>query len=405
MDTIENCPEGETRGATELVVRLIVVHLIALVAFCHFQSLRNERLVTIEPVLFLLAPFIVVVQTAVGLVVIHYCFIDSLVRSSRSWSSHISTYAHRWNILFATKPPPEPEKEEDHRRKPGEAWLNLGRLLVMSGLLFQFIATIFLYRRRWNLYGWESLSIVDHRTFELAVGGATTTFLSILLVLRLPGFVEAPLISYTQEHGTTPEQMLLFCRGDTRRCPQWYAPLYISTCVSATTATTWLLCVFSSTYEGELRWLGHVVYLHTLVFEAFNERLGLNVSVLTYYLLSCMFFILWMEIAKILKRVTNLVISDFERKHPWVAWPVLVIVGTALFSFFFVFMLLIITCISLLGFAILPAMLSGPLSIGWVKGLETQNMFSQVPFGTRDEGISCLLLWKDPVAEYLWSLV
>lgn len=405
MDVINNCPEGETRDVKELVVKLIVTHLTAVVAFCHLQSLRNERLVSIEPVLFLLSPFTVAVQTALGLCLIHYYLINSLIRSPQSWSSHVRNYTRQWSILFARKPQPAPKKDDGIRSQPVEACVNLGRLLVMTGTLFQFVATMFLYRRRWNLYGWESLSIVDHRTFELSVGGAAATVLSILLMLRLPGFVEAPSIPYIQEHGTTPEQKLLFCRGDARRCPQWYAPLYISPYVSGTTAATWLLCVFSSTYEGELRWLKHVAYLYTLVYEAFNERLGLNMSVWTFYLVAGMLFGLWMAVAKILTRVTNLGIDAFLKKHPWVAWPIFIIMGTALLSFFFAFMFLIITCISLLGFAILPAMLSGPLSIGWAKCLETQSMFSQVPFGTRDEANECLLLWKDPVAEYLWSLV
>jgi hypothetical protein len=60
MNGVENCPEGESRGVKELVVKLIVAHLTAVVAFCHHQSLHNERLDISEPVLFLLSPLIVV---------------------------------------------------------------------------------------------------------------------------------------------------------------------------------------------------------------------------------------------------------------------------------------------------------------------------------------------------------
>jgi hypothetical protein len=61
------CPDGDTRGVRELVVKLIVAHLTAVVAFCNLQSLREERLASIEPVLFLLSPFMVIFQTALGL--------------------------------------------------------------------------------------------------------------------------------------------------------------------------------------------------------------------------------------------------------------------------------------------------------------------------------------------------
>ncbi|KAL6914684.1 hypothetical protein FSST1_012444 [Fusarium sambucinum] len=405
MDGSENCPDGDTRGAKELVVKLIVAHLTAVVAFCHLQSLRNERLDTIEPVLFLLSPFIAVFQTAIGLVTIHFYLIESMIRSPKSWLTHMSIYARRWSLLFARKPTPRLKGDDDYWSKPKGAWLNLGRLLVMSGTLFQFVATIFLYRRRWNLYGWESLSIVDHRSFELAVGGATVTALSILLVLRLPGFTEAPLIPYTQENGTTPEQMIMFCRGDARRCPQWYMPLYISGYVPETTAVTWLLCVYSSTYQGELAWLRQLAFMYTLVYEGFSEKLGLNVSIWTFYLLAAVSCGLWVVASKILTRITNVAIADFERKYPWVGRPALIIVGGATFCFFFVFIIFIIICISLFGFSILPAMLSGWASIGLTKGWETQAMFLQVPFKTNDEANECLLLWKDPVADYLWSLV
>ncbi|OBS22587.1 hypothetical protein FPOA_08923 [Fusarium poae] len=405
MDGTENCPEGETRGAKELVVKLIVAHLTAVVAFCHLQSLRNERLDTVEPILFLLSPFLVVFQTGLGLVAIHYYLIESMIGSPQDWSAHMSVYAHRWRLLFARKPTPRLKGEEEYRSKSGGAWVNLGRLLVMSGTLFQFGATIFLYRRRWNLDGWESLSFVDHRTFELAVGGATVTIMSVLLALRLPAFTEAPLIPYTQDNGTTPEQIIMFCRGDARRCPKWYWPIYISGYVPGTTAVTWLLCVYSSTYQGELVWLGQLAFMYTLVYEGFNEKLGLNVSIWTFYLLAVVSFGLWMVASKILSRLTNTVIANFEKKYPWVGRPVLIVVSGAAFCYFFIFIIFMIICISLLGFSILPAMLSGPVSIGLTKGWETQTMFSQVPFGTNNEATKCLLLWKDPVADYLWSLV
>ncbi|CEI70375.1 hypothetical protein FVEN_g1116 [Fusarium venenatum] len=405
MDGPENCPEGETRGAKELVVKLIVAHLTAVVAFCHLQSLRNERLDTIEPVLFLLSPFIVVFQTALGLVTIHCHLIESMLRSPKSWPTHMSIYARHWSLLFARKPTPRLKGDDDYRSKPGGAWLNLGRLLVMSGTLFQFVATIFLYRRRWNLYGWESLSIVDHRTFELAVGGATLTVMSIFLALRLPGFAEAPLTPYTQENSPAPEQIIIFCRGDGRRCPKWYLPLYISEYVPETTAATWLLCVFFSTYQGEMIWLGHVTYLSILIYEISTEPLGLHVSVWTFYLLAAMLISLWTAAAKILSRLPSSTFTDLDRKHPWIARPAIIILGAMFFSFYFILGMFMVMCVSLLGFAILPALLSSVVSIGLTKGWEAHAMFSQVPFGTNDEATECLLLWKDPVAEYLWSLV
>jgi hypothetical protein len=62
-----------------------------------------------------------------------------------------------------------------------------------------------------------------------------------------------------------------------------------------------------------------------------------------------------------------------------------------------------------------PVVSFGPVCGLVPKGIEAYVLFSQPPFRTADNGTDydlwwndqkteCLLLWKDPMADYLWSL-
>lgn len=398
------CPDGETRGAKELVVKLIVAHLTAVVAFCNLQSLRNERLDTIEPVLFLFSPFIVAIQTAAGLVVIHALFINNMVRSPRSWSNHIQIYAYHWSILFARKPQLGPLiVESNEKPKAGKVWIQLGRLAVMVGTLFQFVATVFLYTHRRDSYGSEALSIIDQRTFELAVGGIIVTVMSILLLLKLPGFRQAPLVAYTGENSSRVEQILLFCRGDSRRCPRWYQTAYIPIIYGDTSSgLAWCFCALSVTYNGQLKLLQYSRYLQSLFLDMLLEEMQLDFSI---YVLPWIIILLDIALWSFISNIERLGISKRQFKNPRVLALVLFVGFVAFFSSFWIMLLLIGIVISPLSISLGYAGVFGALSTIVLKGLEIYGLFSQPPFKEPRFGDPCLWLWKDPMADYLWSLL
>ncbi|KAL5593804.1 hypothetical protein FOBRF1_012906 [Fusarium oxysporum] len=291
MDT-DICPDGDTRTQKEMVVKLIVAHFTAVVAFCNFQSLRNERLDTIEPILFLLSPLIVIAQTALGIIIINVSFVSNVAQSPKSLSLHLETYARRWNTLFGKKTS-QPRRTptgslETMQSRFGSAWIRLGRAVAIFATLFQFAATIFLYRRRKELYGWDSLTVVDHRTFELSVGGAAVSILSLALLLKFPGFGQAPEALYIPE--LKPDPAVIFCRGDSRRCPSWYQILYDSDIGSATSAATWLACVLSSTYKGESIPLHFLCEFYAGIYTETARVFSLQISMPIFYLLVAVFF-------------------------------------------------------------------------------------------------------------------
>ncbi|RBQ77015.1 hypothetical protein FVER14953_20051 [Fusarium verticillioides] len=396
MDT-DICPDGDTRTEKEMVVKLIVAHFTAVVAFCNWQSLRNERLDTIEPVLFLLSPLIVTAQTALGVVIINLSFIYDATLSPKSLSPHLETYARRWNTLFG--------KKSSSRRTPtgsleaaqsrfGSAWIRLGRAIAIFATLFQFAATVFLYQRRKNLHGWDALTVLDHRTFELSVGGAAVSILSLALLLELPGFGQMPETLYIPEY--KPDPAVIFCRGDSRRCPSWYQILYASDIGSATSAATWLACVLSSTYKGESIPFNFLSEAYEGIYREFTGVFSLQISLPVFYLLVAAYFALFFIISNMYKG------PGFKSLHTlWTIIPAVLVVLAFMIVLFLMFMLMIMPTILVL----MPSLISGPGSIFTMKGYETRAIFSQPPFTPVINETGCLLVWKDPAAEYLWSLV
>ncbi|KAM0355092.1 hypothetical protein ACHAPU_000950 [Fusarium lateritium] len=403
-ETADICPDGDTRTTKELIVKLIVAHLTAITAFCNFQSLRNERLDSIEPILFLLSPLIVVVQTALGLIVIHAALIYNIALRPREFQKNIGDYAHQWNMLFGRNQLPEftesddtlngPSRRRAIRSELGRAWLRLGRSAAIFGTLFQFIATIFLYKRRLNLHGWDSLTVVDHRTFELSVGGAAVSILSLALLLRFPGFNGAPQTEYVPK--IDMEATIIFCRGDPRRCRYWYQIFYMSDFGSTTSALTWLFCVGSSTYKGESKWLEMMGKIYIGIYEMFEGWLPFDMTVTTFYLFVGAFFVVVYIAARIFTKS-----SRMEKTSVWVVIPGLLFIGSIVLAFFCMW----IICLMPLLLFWLPAMVSGPTCIFLTKGYEIRALFSQPPFTASASESDCILLWKDPLAEYLWSLV
>ncbi|KAL4724497.1 hypothetical protein ACLX1H_007938 [Fusarium chlamydosporum] len=344
MDSTDVCPDGDARTEKELIVKLIVAHFTAVVAFCNFQSLRNERLDSIEPILFLLSPIMVVTQTALGLIVIHASFLLNVWQSPRSFSDHAATYARRWNTLFGKHALSEysqidvmPTGSLSYNKvgagsRPRRAWVRFGRAIALFATIFQFAATIFLYKRRKSLHGWDSLTIVDHRTFELAVGGAAVSAMSLALLLKLPGFGQAPKTEYIPD--MDPESTVIFCRGDSRRCPSWYQIIYFSDLGSTTSALTWFICVASSTYKGRSLGLEFLNNAYMEIFEGASEILSLSVSPPAFY---CLIGVFSASLLAILKLYIN---ADRLPKSLWVVLPV-GIIGFFMFIVLFYMWLLI----------------------------------------------------------------
>ncbi|KAH6894745.1 hypothetical protein B0T10DRAFT_590479 [Thelonectria olida] len=410
------CPPGESRTGRELIVKLVVAHVTAVVAFCNLLSLRNERLDSIEPVLFLFSPLCFLLQTVLGLVLIHVVFLCNVVVAPKSFSNELHVYVRRWRVLFCKKCRLERASnlsrtstgmtEANSPQSPaqsrlGSAWVRLGRSLAVVGTLFQCVATIFLYRRRMGLHGWEALTVADHRCFELAVGGTTASLISLALLLRFPGFcTPAPETNYIEAFEIDPA--ISFFRGDPRRVQRWWKFVYFSgtQSFSSSTAFTYFFCVLASILNGHSVTMLSVGGVYSALYEDFADSLPSGSSKAKF------FQVVAFSIAVIFLG-SNLWVrcvpkGAVARLPIWVLLPLCLLAMCGALLFFCLIMFLLLPWMILW----MPGMISGSSCILFIKIKETRMLFQQPPFGpATEEHLTCPALWKDPATEYLWSLM
>ncbi|KAJ3536305.1 hypothetical protein NM208_g6779 [Fusarium decemcellulare] len=405
------CPPGETRTGKELIVKLVIAHVTAAAAFCNLLSLRNEPLASIEPVIFLLSPLIVILQTALGLAVMAIVFVRDAILSPRSLRQECHLFARRWRILFCKKPRPgvnsalsrtptgkleAGDKNPAVRPGLGEAWAWLGRTLAVFGTLYQCGATIFLYKRRIGLHGFESLTIVDHRSFELAVGGAAVSLLSLPLLLKFPGFAQpAPEIEYIAAMETEP--MISFLRGDTRRCRAWYQIIYFSDLGSHSACAAYFFCFVTSTLKGTPVAATLLGAAYPGFYEKAVESWGGPDHSGWVFARNLAFTVVILGIVGTIAHQCS-----SERLGLWMLVPTVVLLVCTI-GFFWIFMMYIFLPTMFIWF---PGMMSGSGSVLFVKGKELRDLFRQPPFVVASEEYpACPALWKDPMAEDIWSLM
>ncbi|KAL2672263.1 hypothetical protein Neosp_012964 [[Neocosmospora] mangrovei] len=414
-DLTDLCPPDASRTSRELIVKLVVAHLTGVTAFCNLVSLRKDPLDSIEPILFFVSPLIVLTQTALGLVLMAYDFLRRVITSPSSIREQGRLLERRWRILFCPRAEPKVETEEmsqdgfigtPSERKPWRsnheesAWVRLGRTIVTLGTLFQCSATIFLYNRRIELHGRESLTIADHRCFEIAVGSAFVSILSIALLLRFPAFTQpAPETEYKKE--PNEDALYLFCRGDPRRCKYWYQFIYIKDFGNESTAATYFWCLLSSSYNGALIVMITIKTTYPGLYEAFVTQEGDHISMFDFYRnVAIIFGVLLTIVIAVTKRVEKNGI-----KNNISLLSLIPLAFSALSSIILVClgMLFILYPFMMIWF---PGMLSGVGSILFVKIKEWKMLLAQPPFAPASEEFpACPALWKDPMAEYLWSLM
>lgn len=409
-DLTDLCPPDESRTSRELIVKLVVAHLTGVTAFCNLVSLRKDPLDSIEPILFFVSPLIVLVQTALGLALMIFDFVIKVIKSPSSIREQGQLLERRWRILFCPRAEPKVEtlemshdgligtpSEKNSWRANNEesAWVWLGRTIITFGTLFQCAATIFLYNRRIELHGKESLTVADNRCFEIAVGSAFVSVLSIALLLRFPGFAKlAPEAEYKKE--PREDALYLFCRGDPRRCTCWYQFIYIKDFGSESTAATFFWCFLSTSYNGTSIVVTIIKTAYPGLYEAFVTQEGDHISMFDFY----------RNLAIVSGILLTIVISFTRRvEKNDTFWSLIPLILAALSS---IVLMCLGTVFILYPFLIIwfPGMLSGVGSILFIRIKELKMLLGQPPFAlASDEFPACPALWKDPMAEYLWSLM
>ncbi|KAF4997425.1 hypothetical protein FDECE_12076 [Fusarium decemcellulare] len=395
------CPLDDIRTSRELITKFVIAHFTAVTAFCHYLSLRNYDLATVEPILFLLCPLIVIVQTLIGLLLVNGALVSNLLVNRTPLREALNKYSHHLRMQFGKRPVTWPSHRmarsstgsleaggptETTRSTLAKFYLTIGRLLVVFGVLFQCVASIFLYARRIDKQGWESLSVVDFRSFELAIGGATVAILSIALLLNIPGFAQ-PAPDPPYESCDHIELLLPMLRGDTRRSRRWwYLPHAPEHNIGEWPMMLYGLCHIACMSNGfpvvirRSHWL-----LGELVM---RESLYLARYVFVPALLGVL-----LAVVELTKRLTRKgKAAGISVLLQMLSYPPLTYLG--------------FTILTPLAMLISLGMAEGIFVVLWTKGNELYSFSSELAFAAAPDKLqACPTLWKDPVSDYLWSLM
>jgi hypothetical protein len=184
-------------------LKLFVVHLTTIAAFCHVLSLRRERIWSWRFIAYLLYPSTILAAHALAIVifagaVIYWALFDRTRRFRKSLSR-----APR--LLLAAAPLSEPSdvpEESEPMLKTG------GRVLTACAFLTQCSGTVALFARRAEH---DAMTWGDIRIFEVAATGVLTSFYWIAIAARVPTFVQ-PVPATPPDDATDLDRMIMLLR-------------------------------------------------------------------------------------------------------------------------------------------------------------------------------------------------
>lgn len=180
------CPSQDRQTTAEFLVKLFVVHFTNLAAYVHLLSLRKERLLTIRPLLYIIAPlsflgFHLLALLAGCLLMLKRCIANKelpdwdrdVVRPLRWLLRVIPNQEENYQAITATP--------VHHRtsRKAEKLAEKIGRALVVLAFITQCSTTVFLYARGRN-HAAQSITRADQFVFKLASAGIFVGLLTSL---------------------------------------------------------------------------------------------------------------------------------------------------------------------------------------------------------------------------------
>ena len=202
----DSCPLDNRRSSKEVWMKLFVVHLTTIAAFCHVLSLHRERIWSWKLIAYLLYPSTILAKHALAIVIIvgavvYWVLFDrtrqlgkSLLRVPR--------------LLVAKAPVPEPDDEPEEL----EPVLKMGgRFLLACAFLTQCSGTLALLVRRVKR---GAVTWADIRIFEVAATGVLISLYWIFIAARVPVFAK-PAPTIPSEDVTTLDQLIIYVRGTT----------------------------------------------------------------------------------------------------------------------------------------------------------------------------------------------
>ena len=383
------CPLDNRRSSKELWVKLFVVHLTTIGAFCHILSVRREPIISWKLAFFILVPYSIFAYHILFLATILFAFghlfvdvilskpsdeiKDSLWRAPRWLFGKVPDEAEvGYEMLPSTEQVPVPTPERQSR------WKKVGRILLACSFLAQCIGTTVLYARRRSHH---AVTFADQRVFELGCTGIITALYWLADTIELPPFSKPTLAA--SDATTTLDKALVILR-DCQAKPLLLAdddsPRLLSFFKNGA------ICFIILLIQQKIR-LFHTVYAILT-----NAESSPDDSFIDFFV-----FIIGFSIGGVIavfgccgtpRSKTSMRLGRKRSKDDTRPWWLFLCCPIGLVVLWF-------PALVFLGGIIVFIM--GP--IDWVNIADQISVLNSWPTNT-----SCPLLWSDPVANWIWAL-
>ncbi|KAL2837212.1 hypothetical protein BJX68DRAFT_249971 [Aspergillus pseudodeflectus] len=191
------CPLESQRSVRGLILKLFVVNFVTLCFYFHCYHQRQGRYLTLDAIVFFIAPLNTVFRYGAALLIIvgYWCYgmasslrvkngqryrRQTLSNSSRALSSLLSRQRipRSHSSLLDNAP---------HASTAERLATRIGPVIPALGYIVQCCGAIYLYNRRCR---WNGVTMIDEQIFQLAGGGLLLGIISAGYTLRLPYFNE-----------------------------------------------------------------------------------------------------------------------------------------------------------------------------------------------------------------------
>lgn len=186
----ELCPLDDRRSASEVSLKLAVVHFTTITAYCHLLSVRGEPtgLICIKAVLFLLCPVSIIIQHVLAVLVVVGAYVlvrFEIPRDPRPLQSSL----RRAPFIFFGRIDPSHSKSRLRSSEGDSVVKSIGRVIAVLALTVQCIGSCVIFARRRER---GAVTLADWRVLEFATASLLVSMLTVAYLLWGPALRLSP---------------------------------------------------------------------------------------------------------------------------------------------------------------------------------------------------------------------
>lgn len=412
----EPCPLDDRRSASEVSLKLAVVHLTTMTAYCHLLSMRGApaKIIFKKMIVFFIFPGSIIIQHVIAILAIVSTVVLVQFKTPLDSASLQSSLKRAPSILFGAidQHPLDPRPQSSNEQGTLKI---MGRIIVVLALGAQCVGSCVVFARR---YRHDAATIADWRVLELAIAALLICLLTVVHLLWHPALrttSDKILQQSHDSHLTYLDRILLHARG---------MPAPVDSGSSKYTQSRWWRqisehCFRVPTFLGAYWMLPEharevaLFSVKNLTFGGFVGKLSMNAglspacdscsSSLSLEIMACWFQAMFLVLVIFCSATTvrELLALGFPGEFMPVRWWSILL---WLLIFFPLSVLFVGLASVLCGLVLLGELL--PLWIFAVFGQQMINLVFQLlrlEYWPTDQ--ECPLLWSDPNANVLWHLM